>query len=217
MPHSSSREYITQAVNNLAPPPRVKAIINNLILGNLKEVDKISPVCGWFASHPEITLLIISLYRCKSFEFENYQEEESRQFKKFDCHKDEFENILNFFKDYLLIEKQMIEEGIISERLEYLVDYKLQNYKCIQGVFFIIEKQGYIKKIDYRKSQQRKLISHHQAVTAFKKRYKLRRFKTHSERYKKECIERAIDRLPIINELYQKREDYFYNLAPNNL
>lgn len=137
--------------------------------------------------------------------------------RRFECHKDEFENLFYFYKDYLLIENQMVKEEILNENVAYLPNKKLQNYKCIQGVFFLIEKQGYIKKIDFRKSSGCKFISHRQAINAFLRRYKIPRFKTLAEDYKNECMKCALERLPLIDELLQRRIKYFYYIEPTKI
>ncbi|MGE5446769.1 MAG: hypothetical protein ACM3PR_00300 [Bacteroidales bacterium] len=204
-----SMESVMTMNELLSPPLKVKEFAFSALSGNLDELEDMSPISTWVLTHSDYAVMLCSIINLTINQAKDKQTSSTSPRITPNCYEDDFLKLLENPVEFLEIEKDMLNKQVIHSELNYLKNKRFENLKCLQGVFLLLEYHGCFKKIDKRKSFKCRKITHRQALGAFNRRYHIKRMTNFSEEYKKECVRKALLRLPVLEKIYQGKFNYF--------
>lgn len=202
-------ESLNRLNERLDPPSKVKEFALTALSGNIEELDKISPISTWVFNHSEYAFILFSIINFSLNQTKHPQSLAESNYKEQKYLDDNFLRLLKNPEEFLMMEDTMVKEQVIHSNLNYYKNKRLENLKCLEGVFLILEGHGHFRKTDYQKSTGHRNVTHRQALSAFNNRYHINRMRHLSEEQKRDCIRIALLRLPILEKFYPQKTIYF--------
>jgi hypothetical protein len=184
-------------------PDEVKEYTRNLFIGNVNSLKK-NALCNWYFEHPDFALGVILKLLIDNNKL-NYKQKSFFLYSENSAYsEDVFLKLTNRPEEVLMLENDMMTARVIHDDCSYFKNKRLENLKCLHGVFLVLEEYGYFKRVVSDQSSNHRIITHRQTLRAFNKRYHIKRIRNISEEEKRECIEKALNRLPILKKLLKK-------------